>query len=607
MTISATTSATISATIPATNSVTIPVADTDEAALDAMLARCRVLEQRHDFMAIRCETLRFLARHPSEPAALALLARAEFRLGRPACALAPLRRCCRQSGHFVFRLLYAHCLKRLGQTEAATEELERTGRVMPATGSAFYTAGVAFEGIGEAARAVRFYRQSLELAPDVPCVSHRLGRLLLDEGEAETALGLLARAVAAKPDDARYHLDYGVALELTGRLEESLRAVGEAIALAPSSAEALHNRSHLLLLLNRSEEAVAAADHALAVRPAFPKTMFTRSTALLKAGRWEEGWREYEWRWRSCQTPRTDIRAPLWQGEDLRGRHILLHAEQGLGDSLQFVRFASAVGAMGGRVTLHVPSPLVRLFRRVEGVSEVFGTLPPDARFDFHCPLGSLPLRFGIGPETVPADPYLSVPPDEAERQARLVRGLAERGGAGPGDLVAGLVWSGAPRKDKARSYALDRRRSIRLEELAPLFSVSGVRFVSFQLDEAAGQRAGSGLPLIDVTKGISDFADTAARLTGVDLLITVDTSIAHLAGGLGMPVWTLSRFDGCWRWLEGRSDTPWYPTMRIIRQERPGDWSGAVAGTRDLLVREVERRQAGVREQVVSMSDCPV
>ncbi|NHO31472.1 tetratricopeptide repeat protein [Acetobacter fallax] len=574
-------------------SATAEVSDT---LLDTMLARCRVFEQRRDFEAVRRDTLRFLGRHPRDMAALALLGRAELRLGRPARALAPLGRCFRQSGNFVFRLLYAHCLRKLGCQAEATAELEQTSRMMPASGFAFFTAGVAFEGIGETDRAVRFYRQSLELAPDVPCVSHRLGRLLLDQGEPEAALDLIARAIAARPEEAYYHLDHGVALELTGRLEESLQAVEKALALKPQDEEALHNRSHLLSLLNQSDAAIIAADRALEVRPAYPKTLFTRATALLKAGRWDEGWREYEWRWRSCQTPRMDLCAPLWLGEDLRGRSILLHAEQGFGDSLQFIRFATSVSRCGARVTVQVPEPLVRLFRRVEGIADVCSTLPSGCHFDFHSPLGSLPLRFGIMPDTVPGAPYLSVPPGEAVRQGDMVRRLVENGGADARDFVVGLVWSGAPRRHKARSHALDRRRSVKLAELAPLFSVQGTRFVSFQMDEAATQRAESGFPLTDVTGGIGDFADTAARLSGVDLLITVDTSIAHLGGGLGLPVLMLSRFDSCWRWLEGRSDTPWYPSMRVIRQSAPGDWSGAVEEARSLLSRHMRDRSCALR-----------
>ncbi|GBR02932.1 tetratricopeptide repeat protein [Acetobacter oeni] len=576
------------------------IADTSETVIDSLLSRCRVFEQRKDFAAVRREALHFLAGNRSDVAALALLGRTELRLGRAGRALAPLKRCVKQSGNFIFRLLYAHCLKRLGHADEAAEELASAGRSMPVSGAAFFAAGVTFEGVGEIDLAIRFYRQSLLLAPGVPCVSHRLGRHLLDKGKPEEALELINTAIAGKADEAYYHLDQGVALELTGRLEESLAAVDNAIAVAPDNPEALHNRSHLLLLLNRSGAAITAADRALEVRPDYPATLFTRATALLKVGRWEEGWREYEWRWRSCQTPRTDIRCPPWEGGDLRGRHILLHAEQGLGDSLQFVRFATLVARLGARVSLHVPEPLVRLFRRVQGVSDVFSTLSSDAVFDCHCPLASLPMMFGITPETVPAAPYLSVAPEMAAKQGDPVRRLAENGDGNPRDLIVGLVWSGAPRKNKVRSYALDERRSLKLADLEPLFSVSGIRFVSFQLDEAAQQRVETGFPLTDVTQGITDFADTAARLTGTDLLITVDTSIAHLAAGMGWPVWMLSRFDGCWRWLEGRSDTPWYPTMRIIRQEAPGDWAGAVGAARRMLAGEVQQRQF-YREKALS------
>ncbi|GBQ20945.1 hypothetical protein AA0472_0295 [Acetobacter estunensis NRIC 0472] len=555
---------------------------------DAVIARCRKLELVEDFVRMRREVLRYLAHTPDDAIALSLLARTHFRLGHPVRALAPLVRCCRHSEHFVFRLLYAHALSRVGCAEEALSQLENGARRMPETSLSFFTAGVAFEGIGETERAIRFYTRALELEPGEPSACHRLGRLLLATPQTQRALELLLRAAEGSPDNPNCHLDLSVGLELVGRFEEALSAVEKALTLEPDNLVALHNRSHLLILLNRSTGAVAAAEAALRVQPAYPKTEFTRAMALLKSRQWEKGWEAYESRWRYCQTPRADIPAPLWTGEDLHGRRILLHTEQGLGDSLQFIRFATSVAALGAHVFVEAPPQLRRLFQHVQGVAEVASFFPTTATFDYHCPLASLPYRLGVIPEQLPRGPYLSVPPSEAEAGKQFVRELAKPRAE---DVVVGLVWSGNPRPHKVRSHAMDRRRSISLDDLAPLFGVASVRFVSFQMGEAARQLQTTSLPVVNGMAGVRDFEDTAARLMGVDLLICVDTSVAHLAGGLGLPVWMLSRFDGCWRWMEERDDTPWYPTLRIFRQSVPGEWSDVIDALRAGLVKRVARQ----------------
>lgn len=567
-----------------------------EAESGRLVALCGLLERQKDFLRIRREALGFLARFPDDAAVLALLGRAELRLRRPGCAVAPLRRCFRLTGSFVFRLLLSHALHESGAAAEARAELEATERLMPFSGLAFFMAGAAFDGIGDIPRALRFYEQSLKLSPDVACVNHRVGRIMLDYGDAERALELTGRALAAEPGVALYYLDYGVALELAGRFDAAYGAVEAALELDPGNVEARHNLAHLCLLLNRPEEALALTEQVLEMVPDYPPTRFTRGIALLKCGRWDEGWRDYEWRWRHCQVPRADLCAAPWQGEDLRGRTILLHAEQGLGDSLQFIRFARDVGALGAsRVVVEAPPALCRLFRRMEGISEVVSSLPAGAVFDYHCPLASLPLWLGVRPDTLRFRRYFSVPPAEARREGALIRA-----GAGPEDLVVGLVWSGDPRPHRTRASALDRRRSVRLEQFAPLFSVPGVRFESFQMGAPAAEREESGFPLADGTRGIADFADTAARLTGVDLLISVDTSIVHLAGGMGVPVWMLSRSDGCWRWLQDRADTPWYPSVRIFRQEVPGEWGPVMADLTEGLMARVARRPGCVQKEVV-------
>lgn len=261
-----------------------------------------------------------------------------------------------------------------------------------------------------------------------------------------------------------------------------------------------------------------------------------------------------------------------WRGEDITGRTILLYAEQGLGDTLQFVRYVPMVAARGCHVLLEVQPALVRLLHTIPGVTQIVArgdTLPP---FDVHCPLLSLPRAFSTRLETIPAAiPYLHA--DPAATAGWLAK-LLNKGG-----LRVGLVWSGSPHNDDAGAHKLDRRRSIPLAEFAPLSDLPGVVLVSLQQHdpEHTGTRP-LVLPLIDPMADVVDFADTAALTVNLDLVIAVDTSVAHLAGGLGKPVWMLSRYDGCWRWLHGRDDSPWYPNMRIYRQTRPRDWSAVIA-----------------------------
>ncbi len=272
------------------------------------------------------------------------------------------------------------------------------------------------------------------------------------------------------------------------------------------------------------------------------------------------------------------------EGRCLGDRTILLHAEQGLGDTLQFLRYAPLVAAAGGRVVLEVQPELVRLCQGLPGITEVVPTYEtgaePSAQFDVQCPLMSLPLLFGTTLETIPAAaPDLH--PDPA-----LVAAWKERL-PDTGALRVGLRWAGARHIADAGARLIDQRRSLRLAELAPLADIGGVRFVSLQKGEPADELrdAPPGLDVLDPMPAVSDFAETAAIVASLDLVISVDTSVAHLAGALGRPVWLLSRFDGCWRWLHGRDDSPWYPTMRLYRQERPLDWGGVIGRVRRGLI----------------------
>jgi hypothetical protein len=282
------------------------------------------------------------------------------------------------------------------------------------------------------------------------------------------------------------------------------------------------------------------------------------------------------------QSSARDFSAPLWKGEAIGDRTILLHAEQGLGDTIQFCRYAPLMVCGGGTI-LEVPAPLVRLLSRLPGVSEIVASgngLPP---FDLHCPLLSLPHAFGTTLDTIPAaTPYLSADPALAANwQERLV---------GLDGLRIGLVWAGAQWLNVPGAAAAARRKSTGLQALAPLGEVSGVSFVSLQKHVPAAEAADPphGLALHDFTSDLHDFEDTAALIVNLDLVISVDTAVAHLAGALGKPVWLLNHFGTDWRWLLNRDDCPWYPTLRQFRQPSPGDWNSAICAARDALQRLV-------------------
>jgi len=484
---------------------------------------------------------------------------------------------------YEYCLLHAVCLQRLGEREAGLAQLRQAVMCMPQVASAALTLGEVAEGFDQPELAAGLYEHGLALDAELPGAHHRLGLNLLHRGQVEAAVPLLLKAVARAHMDAAPYIDLSSALATLGRFVDAEATARAGCVVAPDDPKLLNNLGHALLNLNRSGEAVEVFARSLAIVPETAVTRFGHATALLKSGDFGNGWREYEWRWRDCQTMRDDIAAPLWQGEDLAGCSILLHMEQGFGDALQFIRFVERVAARGAFVAVHVPQALARLFRDVAGVGEVIVCYEPGRRFDYHCPLVSLPFRLGLPVEEIPAAPYLRVPVEEAARQGNALRRHVTGADVRP-DLIVGLVWSGEPRPGQQRAHFVDRRRSMMLANFAPLFGVPGVRFVSFQLGEARGQIGEAGLPVVDGMGGVEDFADTAARLSGVDLLISVDTSVVHLAGGLGVPVWMLTRFDRCWRWFDSGEWTPWYPSMRVLQQDALGDWASAVGKAEALL-----------------------
>jgi hypothetical protein len=323
----------------------------------------------------------------------------------------------------------------------------------------------------------------------------------------------------------------------------------------------------------RMAESLYIHDLAVKLAPDNAEVRTNRAIALLSAGDLAQGFAEFEWRWHTPSMQPHGIAGALWQGEALRGRTILVHDEGGFGDTLQFVRYVPQLLALGAQVILRVQGPLARLLRRSLPGAQVLTLVDALPQYDWHCPMVSLAHRLGTTLDTIPGQtPYLV--PDAAavadwHRRLEALR---------PG-LKIGLVWAGAARPGTPMVDAMDRRRSMRLAALAPLARVPGVQFISLQLDGSAEAAAAPcGMTLFDPMPAMTDFDDTAAVVANLDLVIAVDTAVAHLAGGLGRPVWLLSRYDACWRWLAGRQDSPWYPSLRFYRQPKPGDWDSVIA-----------------------------
>jgi len=419
--------------------------------------------------------------------------------------------------------------------------------------------------------AMQSYDRALTLNPNDLSILKDRGAALAQLKRSEEALACFDRALALKPDDPYFLYKRGSALSDLNRHEEALACLDRAFELAPGDADALGDRGNVLSALQRHAEAIASYDRALAIAPDSAKAHWNRGLALLRMGDFERGWKEFEWRW-EVKEPSIRLHGfdeqRLWRGEQpVEGKTILLHAEQGLGDTIQFVRYVPDVAALGAKVVVQVHPELKTLVSSIAGVDRVIGKGEPVADFDMHCPLMSLPLAFNTRLETIPAKiGYLS---GSSERAASWADWLPKS--ATP---KIGIAWAGNPH------HANDRLRSIALPRLMPLLSAAGFQFVSIQKDLRDGdlEFLREHPPLIHLGDQIVDFSDTAAIMLHLDLVVTVDTAVAHLAGALGRPVWVLLDHTPDWRWMFEREDSPWYPSARLFRQQTAGDWKSVVA-----------------------------
>jgi tetratricopeptide (TPR) repeat protein len=444
--------------------------------------------------------------------------------------------------------------------------------------------GNALAGLNRSLDALAAFDRAIASMPEAAPFWNNRACLLRDMGRAGDALADLDHALALRPDYAAAWSNRGNVLADMNRPQEAEHSYRRALELAPAFVDAWNNLGLAQSDLDQHAQALSSYERALALDPGSVETRWNQSLCLLRMGQFEAGWRQYESRWERARikAARRGFAQPLWLGDfPIDGKTILLHAEQGLGDTLQFCRYAALVSKLGAKVVLEVPSSLMRLMTTLDGVGQLVEAGQPLPPFDCHCPLLSLPLPFRTDEASIPAStPYLFADTEAVRAWGERIDAQADR------RLKVGLVWAGENRSHVAELRRIDERRSIALERFAPVVEVPGVCFFSLQKGAAASQLAGSALSgcVVDYTEDLHDFADTAALVANLDLVISVDTSTAHLAGALGKPVWILNRFDTCWRWLLERSDTPWYPHARLFRQPALGDWDSVMRATREAL-----------------------
>jgi tetratricopeptide (TPR) repeat protein len=470
-------------------------------------------------------------------------------------------------------------LRELGRPEDALASHDRAIALKSNFAEAHINRGITLLELQRNEEALASCEKAIELKPHFADAYDNRGIALLNMKRLDEALASYDQAIALKPDYAEAYNNRAVALLKLRRLEEALICYEKAITLKPDDAEAYNSRGFALAELNRPEEALASCAKAIALKPDFADAHWNQSLCLLLLGRLEPGWRQFEWR-KKLKTPLglRSYRQRLWLGEeDIAGKTLFIYWEQGLGDTIQFCRYAPLVEARGAKVIMSVQQPLIELLKQLSPTMSIVGPDAVPIDFDYHCPLMSLPLALKTTLSNIPATiPYLR---SNAEKSSFWKDKLGKKD-----KPRVGLVWSGGFRPDQPELWSVNRRRNIPLAKLAPLRNAD-IEFYSLQKGQPAESELADlirdnwdGPDIADFTSALKDFSDTAALIDNLDLVISVDTSTAHLAGALGKPVWILNRFDTDWRWLLDRTDSPWYPSVTLYRQEEAGNWDDVVA-----------------------------
>jgi len=470
---------------------------------------------------------------------------------------------------------------------------ERAVQLAPDSGDIHYNLGNALRSEGRLSEAADEYAKALKLKPDHAESHNNLGMTRREQGQIDRAIECYKRAIRLNPGCARFHSNLASALQHQGRLAEAIVHCERAIGLDPGSAEGHYNLGSALRDAGRCDEAIEQNNLAIRLRPDYAEAHWNQGIVYLLKGNFHEGWREYEWRrktdWHASAYPHRHQK-PRWDGQSFVGKRLLVHCEQGVGDCIQFVRYLPMVKALGGTVVFEAWKSLHGLLKGFDGVDELVELSfeeKTQTQFDAHVSIMDLPGLFGTSESTIPTSvPYIQADPAKAAYWRQEL--------AGP-ELKVGIVWAGSAR------HTNDHNRSCRFEHFAPLSQIEGVRLYSLQKGEPARQAVGSSFvsrasrpgtagfksaapltPQPDVLvpnlgERLEDFTDTAAAIESLDLIISVDTAVLHLAGAMGKPTWALLAFAPDWRWMLERADSPWYPTVRLFRQTKWGDWDAVV------------------------------
>lgn len=472
-------------------------------------------------------------------------------------------------------------LRDLGRLDAALGSFERAIALRPDFAEAHNNRGTVLQHLRRFDDALASFERAIALKPDYAEAHNNRGVVLQELQRATDARASFDAAIASRPDYAAAHYNRGTVLQELRRFDDALASLDRAIALQPDHAEAYNNRGLVLQELRRPDDAIASFARTIALKPGYAEAYVNQSVSLLQLGRFSQGWPLYEWR-KKTEQPFGDrsFAQPLWLGkDDISNRTVFVHWEQGLGDTVQFARFAKLMKARGASVLMSVQQPLYRLLAPMSPDIRVINQDEVPTAFDYHCPLMSLPLALGTTLENIPAsEPYLFA--DESLRNAWHARLPPKT------KLRVGVVWSGGTK------HKNDRQRSIDLSTFASLLS-DNVQWISLQKELREGDAA--ALAQLDHVarcgEHLQDFADTAALIDVLDLVIAVDTSVAHLAGAMGKQVWILLPYNADWRWLLDRSDSPWYPTARLFRQDGTRSWSSVLADVRGAVDEFVRSR----------------
>ncbi|MHB9117893.1 MAG: tetratricopeptide repeat protein [Burkholderiales bacterium] len=415
--------------------------------------------------------------------------------------------------------------------------------------------------------ALRLYNQAIELKPDFAIAYLNQARALSDLGKYEDALQAQKKCIELDPSDPVAYSNLGFFYHQLDDLDEALKQAKKSIEIKPDNVDGLLNLALIYLSRGTPQEALAIYDKAIALKPDNADAHWGKSLLSLLLGNYPIGWKEYEWRWKlkSFEIYKHPYTEPLWRGKSHPGKTLLIYPEQGLGDSIHFVRYAALAAPYFEKIILLCNNNLKQLFQTISGVDVVISEGEVLPHFDYRIPLLSLPGLLGTTLETIPANiPYIFPDYGLSKKWKDIIDSLSK-----PGDLKVGLVWAGGA------IFKKDRLRSCKLSMFAPLARVPNATFFSLQKGAPADQALAppEGLELLDLTSQLNNFADTAAFISNLDLVISVDTAVAHLAGALGKPTWILLPFAPDFRWLLERNDSPWYPSMRLFRQKQWGNW----------------------------------